>query len=249
MLREPGSLTTTLGLLTAFSIIVPISAGAGVVVVDENNLSWAFFVEGGVATSGFETGPDTPPLGSGSAFFGISGSSDAVAIGTADHNGTRLADLTVLDYCTYQNTTPQAISLQFNADYDDSDAATSWQGRLVYEPYYTESVIPGVWQCWDTLQASGNWWSSGSPIVGDTPHAATCTIGSPCSFATILATYPDIAIHQGALGAVLLKAGSGWPDAVQFSIDSLEISTQQGSVVYDFETLQIPVELLALEVE
>ena len=235
------------------------SAGT-VVIVDENNVDWGFLDEGGSPVWGFQGGPDTPPTGNGSAFFDISNPSDGALIATQLHNGLRLVDLSELGYCTYQETTPQAVALQFNIDYDDSDGSADWQGRLVYEPYYTEAVIPGVWQCWDTLTQApppfrgrrtpagvGNWWSTGTPIVGGVPQAAVCTIGDPCAFSEILSFYPDVAIHQ-TLGALILKAGSGWPGPVRFNVDQLDVGTQATGVTYDFESTSIPVELLSLTV-
>lgn len=40
----------------------------------------------------------------------------------------------------------QAVSLQFDMDYNLADSNTAWQGRLVYEPYATETVNTGAWQ-------------------------------------------------------------------------------------------------------
>jgi len=251
-------------LILLFATTLPAAAGT-VVVVDENNLNWGFVSEAGTPTFGFVTGPATPPDGTGSAAFNITSGADGVLLGTLNHAGLRLVDLTGLGYCTYQNTSPQAVALQFNVDYDDTDTTTSWQGRLVYEPYYTQVVLANTWQCWDALtqappltvppgrryqpQGTGNWWSSGTPVVGDSSQAAVCTIGAPCHFSEILTLYPNIAVHQGALGGTLVKAGSGWPAPFDFSVDSLTIDTQATGVTYDFETNPIPVELTSFEVE
>ncbi len=78
--------------------------------------------------------------------------------------------------------------------------------------------------------------------------AAACTIGSPCTWATILSTYPDIAIHAGALAGILFKAGSGWPAGFDGHADDFRIATAGFDVAYDFETI-VPVELQSFSVD
>ncbi len=237
----------------ALLVLVPVAATAGpnVVVVDENNVTWGFFDEGGTPTSAFVMGPDTPPEGSGSANFQLSSGADGVAIGTLDHAALPLDEITTLTYATYQNLSPQAVALQFNIDYDDTDGDGTWQGRLVYEPSYTQTVSTGVWQTWDTLVAtgSGNWWSTGTPIVGGAPGAQACTQADPCTWPEMLTAYPDSAIQADALGALLFKAGSGWPAGFDGNVDALRLVTSGGvDVVYDFETA-VPVELQSFTIE
>jgi hypothetical protein len=57
----------------------------------------------------------------------------------------------------------QQITLTFNIDYNLTDMDSSFQDRLVYEPYYTQTVVTGVWQTWNTLDSmnTGNWWATG----------------------------------------------------------------------------------------
>ena len=225
-----------------------------VVTVDENNMNWGFFDETspgpGTVVSDFVIGPDTPPRNSGSAHLGLGANTDGVIVITQNHSGTRLADILTLSYSTYQDIAPQALALQFQVDYDDGDSFTSWQGRLVYEPANDTgaTVLTNTWQSWDTLAATGRWWSSGTPVVGDVAQAATCTQGSPCTWATILGTYSDIAIHAGALAGILFKAGSGWPAGFDGHVDDFQIQTAGFNVVYDFETIT-PVELQSFSVD
>jgi len=218
--------------------------------VDEANTDWGFLPEGGTPTFAFAAGPGTPPLGGGSVGFQLTSTSDSVLVGTLLHAGQRLADITVLEYSTYQNVTPQAIALQFNVDYDDQDGTTSWQGRLVYEPSYTETVLVSTWQTWNTLVAtgSGNWWSSGTPVVGDAAVAQACLQANPCTWPEMLTAYPDIAVHGGVLGGMLLKAGSGWAAGFDGYADALHIATGAFDEIYDFET-NLPVELLSFSVD
>lgn len=219
-------------------------------IVNELNTDWGFLDETspgpGTVTSDFVLGPATPPRGSGSAHLALAAAADGVIIATQNHVGTRLADITTLTYQTYQNISPQAIALQFNIDYDDADSTTSWQGRLVFEPLNSGTVSTNTWQSWNAM--SGSWWSSGTPIVGDTPAAVACTQGSPCPWATVLATYPNIAVHGLPLGAILFKAGSGWPAGFDGNVDDFHIQTAAFDIVYDFETT-VPVELQSFSID
>lgn len=215
------------------------------VTVDENNTDWAIGGESGTPTFGYAVGPAPAPLGAGSVGFQLGASADGAAVGAGLHNGTRLVDLTILEYWTYQNISPQAIALQFNVDYDDSDGSTTWQGRLVFEPLTVGTVMTGTWQSWNAL--AGTWWSTGTPIVSDSPVAVACPQSGPCPWATVLATYPNIAIHS-TLGAVILKAGSGWPAGFTGNADALRIATAASDVTYNFETI-VPVELQSFTIE
>ena len=108
-------------------------------------------------------------LGTGSAELATTASTDGNALILADYKGIRFDQLTALRYSTYRQSTDAgnnlAIALQFNADYDLSDVATGWQGRLVFEPYHGNggNVTQGAWQQWDAK--AGKWWGtvSGSP--------------------------------------------------------------------------------------
>lgn len=229
-------------------------AAQTIVTVDENNSNWGFLDETspgpGTVVSDFVLGPATPPRGTGSVHLGLGAGTDGVIIGSQNHPGTRLADITTLSYSTYQDMMPQALALQFNVDYDDTDGTTSWQGRLVYEPANDTAgtVMVDTWQTWDTLAATGGWWSSGDPVVGDATQPRTCGIATPCSWATILSTYPNIAIHGLPLAGILFKAGSGWPAGFDGHADELHIETAGFNVIYDFETI-VPVELQSFSVD
>ena len=220
------------------------------VTVDEDNADWGFLDETvpgpGTVTAEFVMGPATPPGGTGSAHLVLGANTDGVLLGTQNHAGLPLADILTLSYATYQNMTPQAIALQFNVDYDNTDGSVAWQGRLVFEPLTIGPVQTGTWQTWDAL--AGRWWSSGTPIVGDVPAAATCTQGSPCTWAQVLMNYPNIANHSGALAGILVKAGSGWPAGWDGNVDRLHIETAGFNTIYDFET-NVPVELQSFGIE
>src|SRR6056297_1419449 len=111
----------------------------GVIVTGAHPDGWYFNVETGNATGSFLTGPGIPPLGSGSAELTVADSTGGMVLARNEWRGVRLDELTELTYSTYRSSgsSALAIALQFNIDYDDSDATAGWQGRLIYEPYYT----------------------------------------------------------------------------------------------------------------
>ncbi len=240
-------------LLVATTVLFPpLLSAQTVVTVDESNPNgWVFFDDIGSMPlpNNFTLGPATPPRGSGSANIVVGGPAEGILIGTQNHPGTPLADFTMLSYSTYQDITPQALSLQFNVDYDNTDSTTSWQGRLVFEPAngVGATVMTNTWQTWDALAASSRWWSTGTPVVGDASLAAVCPQATPCSWALIQSTYPNIAIQSGMLAGISLKAGSGWP-AFDGNVDDFRIATGAFDTIYDFETI-VPVELQSFTID
>lgn len=186
----------------------------------------------------FVSGPGTVPLGSGSAELEVSATSEGKALVLADYKGVRLDQLTTLSYSTYRQTTNSgnnlAISLQLNADFDLSDNATGYQGRLVYEPYLTASgsVVDSTWQNWDAK--AGKWWGTKTTVSkGGVTVSNPCVQSTPCTWSQLLAAFPNAGIH-GAYGAVVLKAGSGWTN-FRGNIDDLVVAIDGSTTTYDFE--------------
>ncbi len=205
-----------------------------VVVSNDTPNNWAFLLETGTTGVGqFVDGPDTPPSGMGSVNLQTPASADGMLIGKLDYAGTYLRDISRLEYSTYRTAgaSEPAIALQFNIDYDLTDSNTGWQGRLVYEPYYSQTVNTGQWQTWDALAdvGDGNWWGSGAVV------AAVCPISNPCTWSEVLANFPNSGIHADpTLGAVLLKAGSAWA-GFNGSADWLVLGIDGDVTAYDFE--------------
>lgn len=207
------------------------NAAASVVVVHPGDMQgWSFFLEGAGTTGEGEmvAGPGTPPLLSGSARLATPGATDGSALGKLGYDGVRLDEITSLQYSTYRTAgdPAEAVALQLNIDDDVTDADDSWKGRLVFEPYYSETVETGEWQTWDTL-TQGGWWGTGAAISG------TCSIASPCTWAQVLAAFPDAGIHN-SLGAVIFKAGSNWA-GFDGNVDALTIGVNGNETTYDFE--------------
>jgi len=208
-----------------------------IVVSPENMHGWSFVEENATGTGALVAGPGTAPLGSGSANLSVNGTGGEY-LGAPNHQGTRLADITELSYATYRASgdAALAIALQLNVDADATDANTAWQGRLVYEPYYTETVATGTWQTWNTLEegGTGNWWFSNGTLAA----ATSCTQADPCTWAQVEAAIPNGSIHA-SLGAVGFKAGSGWVSGFDGNVDAFTITTTSASstdtTIYDFE--------------
>lgn len=198
---------------------------------------WVFAQETPTGSGAMVEGPATPPLGAGSANL-IVDSTGGEVLAKADYQGLRLDQVSTLEYSTYRTSggPALAIALQFNFDGDLTDANDAFQGRLVYEPYHTQTVTTGEWQTWDALNDSagtgtGNWWFSNAA------HAAssTCTMATPCTWSEVLAVFPNGGVHN-TFGAVILKAGGGWTGGFDGNVDALTINDD----TYDFELTNDP---------
>lgn len=144
----------------------------------------------------------------------------------------RLGDIDAIQYSTFvaSGGPPQAIALQLNIDYDLTDSNQTWQGRLVYEPYYNGTVQQGLWQTWDAGIGVARWWASGGP------GSASCPQSSPCTLDQIRTLFPNAGIHA-TLGGVVFKAGSGWASGFNGNVDALKITIDGVTTLYDFEAV------------
>ncbi|MFI5394004.1 MAG: right-handed parallel beta-helix repeat-containing protein [Candidatus Binatia bacterium] len=203
------------------------AAQASTVVVTPSNMNgWASFDDYGSGTGSFALvdGPGTAPLGRGSAQLTV----DSIArwaVGTLAYAGTRLDQITALSYDAYRTSgsSPLAVSLQFDIDY--GLGLTTYQGRLVFEPYLSGSPATGAWQSWDAR--AGTWYSSRAP------YNAACSMASPCTWAQVLSNWPNAALRLP--GVLLFKAGGPWTGGFDGNVDAFTITTTSGSTTYDFE--------------
>ena len=213
-----------MGVVLIGTLFAPTARAATTVTVTPNNMQgWAFFDDKGNGGTGVMVpGPATPPLGAGSAELAVTALNQGYALGTGAYVGTPLSAITNLSYSSYQPGTVLAIALQFDIKYHTADS--TYDGRLVYEPYQNGHVTVGSgWQHWSPL--SGIWWASNQTASG-----GLCPMGGPCSWATVLSTWPQATIS----GAVLFKAGSGWPSFTG-NVDDFTIGVSSSDTTYDFE--------------
>jgi len=199
-------------------------------------VGWAFFQEQPSGTGDLVAGPASPPLGTGSAHFTVDATGRMLLLTNA-YAGVRLDQITSLQYSTYQDPASSAssflaTSLQLDIDYDLTDSNTAWQGRLVFEPYYTQAVVKGVWQTWDTISpalelTTGNWWASGAP------GSSVCPIGNPCTWNEVKAAFPNAGI-RASVGNVQFKAGGPWP-GFDGNVDAFTIGVNGFDTTWDFE--------------
>jgi hypothetical protein len=215
----------------------PLMAAAATTVVEPGNMGgWAFAQETANGSGAMVAGPATPVMGTGSANL-IVDSTGGEILAKAGYNGTRLDDVTELEYSTYRTSggAALAIALQLNIDADVTDANNAWQGRLVYEPYHTQTVTTGAWQTWDAMNdaagtGTGNWWFSNGTLAG----TSGCAMATPCTFAEVLAAFPNAGVHN-TLGGVVLKAGGGWTGGFDGNVDALTIGVNGSNTTYNFE--------------
>jgi hypothetical protein len=227
--------------------------GFGATVVSSASMQgWAFYDDQeGTACSDASIcrmvpGPDGQPAGQGSAELAITTSTDGKALILPAFRGVRFDEIADLRYATYRQTADPgnnlAIALQFNVDFDLNDAATGYQGRLVFEPYQGVggNVQQNAWHDWDAK--AGKWWGTRATVwKTDASITNPCVQAAPCTWSQLISAFPNVGVH-GTYGAVILKAGSGWP-AFRGNVDNLRITVGTTATVYDFE-LQAPVPAL-----
>ena len=147
-----------------------------------------------------------------------------------------MSEVTSLQYSTYRSAgdSPLALALQFDINPDITIATSSYDGRLVYEPYYTNTVSDNTWQTWNTQnrqRAAMNWWFSKAWIATETG----CSQATPCTWTQVITALP----HIGISGITGFKAGSNWSSGFTGNVDDFVIATNDGAnattTTYDFE--------------
>ena len=242
MIKPRLTTLATLSLATVFifSLLAWRTAEAAAYTITPDNMQgWMFgFDSGANGTGQMAIGPGTPPAGSGSAQLTVSDTTTGMVLQTGSYyTGTRLSDITALSYSTYRTSgaAAQTPSFQFAYDQDITDGITAWQGRLVYEPYLNGSPATGSWQTWDALNGgAGLWWAS--PNATSTVDDA-CPMVAPCTWNTIITTFPDIAIHP-LIPQMLFKAGSGW-SSFDGNVDNFSITVNGVTDTFNFEPLLV----------
>jgi hypothetical protein len=225
--------------------------GDGHVAVTASNAAsrgFGFVTETPSGSGSYVSGPSGQD-GTGSAKLQVD-STGAVALANGQFAGTGLDDFTFLSYKTYtKNASTHATTLQLDVDYDSTDATTAFQGRAVFEPSVSgqAAIAADTWQTWNPLTAPSGWWQTGNAIVGGTNVGQACTQAAPCSYAGLLAAYPNASVRpvtgqsvgQPVGGGMYLKAGSSWSGGYTGNVDSLTVAVNiggtNGTVTYDLE--------------
>ena len=215
-------------------VLLALGAQAATAATSETNTfapnGWSFAAESGSGGEGwFDGGLPGPPtsIGEGGAHFTLESSTDGVvltkALRTSSTELTQkgLGQIPAMNYRTYRLSPDPgnnlAVALQFEFDYDIT-AAGPYGGRMVFEPYQqpgvTGTVLTHQYKSW-YIGPSSLWWLTRT-AAGTSNSAGPCNQGSPCTFAQILALYPNAGLAEFQDGDTFLadvahfKAGSNW---------------------------------------
>lgn len=214
------------------------------VVTPSNMQGWGFFQETPTGSGTMVTGPSPAPLGTGSAQLTVDSTGGEI-LAAVTNAGTRFDNIVSLSYKTYRSSGAIALAptVQFEFDNNLADADTAYRGRIVYEPYHTQTVSTGAWQTWNALDdaagtASGNWWGSSN---GTSTLDEVCPQSNPCTWAEVKAAFPDGGIRSAgpSTGGTFFKAGGGWTGGFIGAVDQFVIGVKTGidthTETYDFE--------------
>ena len=189
---------------------------------------------GTTGAGSFVTGPGTPPLGTGSAQLSITDSpSSEILFNYETDVGTALSEISALSYQSYvvsASSPDRSPDLTFNVDINSS--TSSYEGRLTYEPYYTNTITSGTWQSWNAITSGADWWFSDTTVFAD------CTISAPCTWAQVLSDYPDVAINAN-YGGFGFKVGSGWSNFVG-DVDDFSMTVNGVNTTDNFDPNPVP---------
>ena len=219
-----AALGAALGLFSAAS-----SDAATVVVTTLSPDVWFGGNEGPLGSVGavtFTPGPGTPPAGNGSAMLEIDDDGRA-SFATALFKGTPLSSIAQMTFSSYASSAKvlAAPMLQFDIDYDATDPSTAYQGRLAFRGALTADT----WVAQDAL--AGTWWATGLPGTG------VCPPSSPCTWAQVLAAFPNAAIRNDPAqsGALLFRLGGPITGGAIASVDDFTITVDGVTTTFDFE--------------
>jgi hypothetical protein len=198
-----------------------------VVVRPETPNGWAFgndLVGTGTGSGAYVVGPATPPAGYGSAQLTVD-SQGRWALGTLKYAGTPLSQINTITYSTYRpsSTTNHSLDVMFDIDTDTTDGNTTYQGRLASLPALEPA---NTWTAHDAL--NDTWfWSHATP-------SDPCTQAIPCTWAQVLAAFPNGAIRP-SIGAFLFRAGGPYAGGNVGYVDKATIGNNAGTTTFDFE--------------
>jgi parallel beta-helix repeat protein len=145
--------------------------------------------------------------------------------------GTRLSDITVFEYrLRVPSASPQVPYINIGWDDDVTDGNTGFRGRLVYSP---PSLPADAWHIVDARNdPTPRWYTT---LTG----ATQCTFDSPCTFAQLVAAYPNAAIHPNTFFGVLrgfigIRVGGTGATGTGYA-DGLRVGVGSQITLFDFE--------------
>ncbi len=243
------ALTTSASSVDSLVRVHPEDMVTGFPGLSSNPNSWFFFNDENNqidnTLGSFVFGPATAPFGSDSIQISVTGSQRR-NLATYQFRGTKLEDITVLRYSTYNPSSGNGGGvnrsgyLHFNVDFNGTD---TWQRRLVFVPSNNGLVIQNSWQEWDAIQSGNAKWSySGAtwPLTTVGPDAGQTESGSTLrSWADILADYPGVRVRlsDSFMG---IRVGEPYSNGYTENIDGFKFGTLNGVTTFDFERFTTP---------
>ena len=214
-----------------FSTVDRALADTTVVITPSSMGDWSFHQFAPSGSGAITDGPDTPPLGFGSARL-TTNNNGGYSLETTGFPSTRLDSLTRLEYSSYRSTSDpnnnRTITLQLEMDYNIDDPDRSNQGWLVFEPFRTAgvgTVLEDTWYTWNAL--TGKWYATSN--LGSN----RCTQSNPCTITQLLSWFPHAGVRHN--GSVQLAAGASWNLAFTGYTDALTLGINGVNTTYDFE--------------
>lgn len=138
----------------------------------------------------FAGGPNTPPLGYGSAKLTAGPGKYDLLFGTAAH-GFPFSDISALSFQTY-TVQGDAPSLQIGIDYDGTGGNNDYQGRAVYQPVTSTNSWSSVID--PLTDTNKNWWITDYAPTGTTNP---CPSVAPCTWSELTDALPSATVQLG----------------------------------------------------
>jgi hypothetical protein len=196
---------------------------------------------------------DVPFNDLGNAAFTVNDVSSSVELGIYHtFPSVRFDNLWNLTYATYVPARAEkAVTLQIDVDLNVTDADTSFQGRMVFDPANNLALANIVdpnrlpltadkWQTWQVVEPGSKWsltWE-GNAEASTQLASNPCPKSTPCSFEQIMTLFPDAGMNNGTGNSVVLRAGDGWNNLKGYA-DALSIEyshvDQYLDIAYNFE--------------
>jgi len=249
------------GLLVAGLMFAVAAFAATIVVQPQVPQGWYFQTVGGTASGGYQNGPGSPPLGTGSLRLTVGAlGDDFVALRNINYNGVPLSSLTSLSYDTYiqahNGCVAPYLMLSVDIDGDGVFNPSGLDDALFFEPCYQngtyitsppgQTILPqngggpnpttvGGWQHWEALTSAG-WWSANYGGAGGPPLT---------TIAQYILDHPGAKIvnTDACLGGVRIRAGAGAPVWNNFdgNVDNFTIGVSGNNTTYNFENGPLPI--------